>query len=58
MAETKAKEVKGFGRGPRGPKPKVENPGKLFARLMKYVGKKYKVHCVLVLVCIFVNTFQ
>ena len=27
-------------RGPRGPKPQVENPGKLMGRLLKYVGKK------------------
>ena len=28
-------------RGPRGPKPKIENPGKLMKRLMGYVLKKY-----------------
>ena len=28
-------------RGPRGPKPRVENPGKLMGRLLKYVGKNY-----------------
>lgn len=59
MAETKV--VKGPGRGPRGmkgPMPKIENPGKLFARLMKYVGRKYKLHCIFVVVCIFTNTFS
>ena len=31
-------------RGPRGPKPRVENPGKLMGRLLKYVGKNYGIH--------------
>ncbi len=43
-----------MGRGMRGGK-KVENPGKLFVRLMSYVGKKYKIHCILVVVCIVVS---
>lgn len=43
-----------MGRGMRGGK-KVENPGKLFIRLMSYVGKKYKIHCILVVVCIVVS---
>lgn len=49
-------------RGPRGPMgrgmkggKRVENPGKLFVRLMSYVGKKYKIHCILVVVCIVVS---
>lgn len=33
---------------PRGTKPKVKNPGKLFIRLMKYVLKSYKIHCIFV----------
>ena len=33
----------GPGRGPKGPKPKIKNPGKLFARLMGYVFKRYGV---------------
>ena len=40
-------------RGPRGPKPQVENPGKLMGRLLKYVGKNYGIHLVIVAVCIF-----
>ncbi|XCP85250.1 ABC transporter ATP-binding protein [Roseburia hominis] len=38
----------------RGAKPKVENPGKLFVRLMQYVFRKYKAHCFLVaiLICV------
>lgn len=49
-------------RGPRGPMghgmkggKKVENPGKLFVRLMSYVGKKYKIQCMFVVVCIVVS---
>lgn len=42
-------------RGPRGPKPRVENPGKLIGRLLKYVGKNYGIHLVIVAVCIFVS---
>ena len=38
---------------PRGQKPNVKNPGKLLARLLKYVFKDYKIHCVIVLVFIF-----
>ena len=43
------KEVKGP--GPRrmgGPKPKVENPGKLLKRIMDEVFKHYLPHCILV----------
>ncbi len=46
-----------LGKGPMGPKPKIENPGKLFRRVMNYVFRFYKVHCVVVLVCIFLNVF-
>ena len=38
--------------GPRGMKPTVKNPGKLLARLLKYVFRKYKVHCFLVVLFI------
>ena len=37
---------------PRGAKGKVENPGKLFVRLMKYVFKDYLWQCILVFVLI------
>ena len=43
------------GRGPRGPLPKVKNPGKLLARILRYIGKKYAVHFILVLICILVS---
>ncbi len=56
MAEEKAKEFKG-GPGARfkGPRPKLEHPGRLFTRLMKYVMKDYGLGCAVVLVCIIVN---
>ena len=45
--------------GPRGrmngPKPKIKNPGKLFKRLLSYVFKTYKLHCIAVFVCIIVS---
>ncbi|MBE5944589.1 MAG: ABC transporter ATP-binding protein [Lachnospiraceae bacterium] len=55
-----AKVVKGpmGGRGMRGPKPKLENPGLIFKRVMSYVGKKYKFHCMAVLLCIIVSVFS
>ncbi len=44
-------------RGPRGAKPKIENPGKLFRRLMGYVLKNYTPHIIIVVICIFVGVF-
>ena len=52
MAEKNTKPVQGpGGRGPKGPRPKVENPGKLFMRLLAYIMKNYAqgldgvIHC-------------
>ncbi len=45
------------GKGPRGPKPKIKNPGKLFARLMKYIFANYKFHIIFVAVGILVGVF-
>lgn len=42
-------------RGPRGPKPKIKNPGKLFTRLMGFIFKKYLPACIIVVICIFVS---
>ncbi len=59
MAE-KAKTVHGPG-GPgrpgRGPKPRVENPGKIIRRLLAYVMHDYALAVILVLVCIIYNAF-
>ncbi len=38
-----------------GPKPKVENPGKLLKRIMDEVFEHYLPHCILVLICIIVS---
>ena len=48
--------------GPRGarrgmPVPKIENPGKIFSRLMRYVWKKYGVYYMIVLLCIVIGVF-
>ena len=45
----------GLGRQPRGMKSQVKNPGELFLRLMKYVLKDYKFHCISVVVLIVVS---
>lgn len=42
-------------RGPQCPKPKIKNPGKLFARLMGFIFKKYLPACIIVVICIFVS---
>lgn len=42
-------------RGSQGPKPKIKNPGKLFARLMGFIFKKYLPACIIVVICIFVS---
>ena len=56
MAEKNTKPVHGpGGRGPKGPRPKVENPGRLFMRLLAYIMKNYAVHCILVVICIFIT---
>lgn len=39
----------------RGMKSQVKNPGKLFVRLMKYVFRDYKIHCLFVLMFIFLS---
>ena len=44
-------------RGMRGPRPKIENPGKLFRRLMGYVLKNYAPHYAIVVICIVANVF-
>ena len=64
MAEgTKAgavREVKPMrgGRGPKGPAPKVENPGIILKRLMAYVFGKYKIHFAIVIVCILLSSLM
>lgn len=55
MAE-KVKQVKmGPGGRNRGPRPQIQNPGKLFRRLMSYILKNYSLHLLVVMVCIFIS---
>ena len=51
MAEPKVREVR-MGRGHRamGPKPRLENPGKIFKRLIAMSFGHYKIHIVLVII--------
>ena len=44
-----------MGRQPRGMKPQVKNPGKLFMRLMRYVFRTYKWHYISVIALIFIS---
>ena len=46
----------GPGRG-RGPRPKVENPGKILKRILAYVMHLYKFQVIGVLCCIFISVF-
>lgn len=56
MSEQKnSKPIGGPGRGPKGPKSKVENPGKLFMRLLRYLMKNYAIHIILVVILIFIS---
>ena len=45
------------GRGPRGPVPKIKNPGKLLMRLMKFVFQRYAIHYIVVLLCVVASVF-
>ena len=47
----------GHGPKPRGMKPSVDNPMKVFKRIMGLVFEKYLVHFILVIVCIIVAAF-
>ena len=46
------------GRGPRGPRPKLENPGLLLKRMLGYTFKDYAVQWIVVVICIFVTVFS
>ena len=53
-----AKVVKvGPGGRNHGPRPKVENPGKVLKRILAYVMQQYKVQVILVLCCILLAVF-
>ncbi|MBR1471312.1 MAG: ABC transporter ATP-binding protein [Lachnospiraceae bacterium] len=59
MAEEKVKEIK-MGRGMRGmgPKPKLDDPGKIFRRVFSYVMKDYLIHMIVVVACIFISVLM
>lgn len=42
----------GHGKRGMGAAPKIENPGKVFGRIMGYVLKNYTPHCIIVVACI------
>jgi len=55
MAEEKVREFKGRGRGPSGPRPKLEHPFQSFMRIMRYLMKYYPVQLVLIVIAIFAS---
>ncbi|MCI8801443.1 MAG: ABC transporter ATP-binding protein [Lachnospiraceae bacterium] len=65
MAEERssaANKGPGPGHGPggprgRGPRPKVENPGKIFKRIMRYTLKDYALGWAVVVICIFATVY-
>ena len=55
---TKTRPAGGPPHGPGGrgrPRPKLDNPKATLGRVLKYVGKNYAIHLILVVVCIFVS---
>ena len=46
---------KGPGGRVRGPMPKLDHPGQLLKRLLKYVTRNYLIQCIVVLVCIVIS---
>ncbi|MBQ9444058.1 MAG: ABC transporter ATP-binding protein [Lachnospiraceae bacterium] len=58
MAEEKVREIRGPGGSGRmagRPRVKVKDPGKLFARTMSYMTRKYTPHLILVSLCILIG---
>ena len=45
------------GHGMRGPRPKIENPGKIFKRVMALLFRQYGIQYVIVFVCILLNVY-
>ena len=52
-----AKVVKGPGRRNMGPRQKIDHPFKILGQIIKFVGKYYGVHLVIVLLCIIGSVF-
>ena len=45
------------GRGPVPPGGGVEHPGEILKRIFSYVMQSYRLHCIVVLVCIILSAF-
>lgn len=60
MAEERKPTVNHGPGGPRGrgPRPKIEHPGRLFKRIMGYTLKDYGVSWVIVIICIFATVIS
>jgi ATP-binding cassette subfamily B protein len=56
MAEQRAREFKGGpGARGRGPRPKIQNPGKILMRILQYVMANYRLAVIAVVACIFIS---
>ena len=55
MGRTKGAIGQEEGKKGKRPKPQMKHPGKLFARLMRYILVNYKIHILAVVVGIFVG---
>lgn len=55
MAEQRVKEVKMGRNRAMGPKPKLENPGKIFKRLVGYAFSRYIPHIIIVMIAVVVS---
>ena len=60
MAEERAPKVNHGPRGPmgaRGPRPKIDHPGRLLRRILGYTFKDYLIHWIIVFICIVTTVF-
>ncbi len=55
MAEQRVKEIKMGRNRAMGPKPKLENPGKIFKRLVGYAFSRYIPHIIIVMIAVVVS---
>ena len=57
MAQPKENKMPGGRKGPMGPKPKLEHPGRIFKQLMGYTLKDYWFLWLVIVVCIFTTVY-
>ncbi len=55
MSNHNTRSMRGLGGRAKGPRAKVQNPGKLFLRLLRYVMQYYRLRLLLVVICIIVS---